>query len=300
MESLILAASKGRNIMNDISSACSRREFFYRSMIAAGGALAARHLPSVLAGTNTTQVGAQLYTVRDACKTDFAGALKKVAALGYHGVQISGSYGKTPEEIRKVCDDNGLAILATHVNLDDFEKGLDPIMSNHEILGCRYIAIPYLQADRRKTREDWMKLAGMFEKWAQELKKRGFTLMYHNHAFEFETKFDGKPALDLLYDNAPTLQAEPDLYWVWKGGADPAKFLAKFKNRAPVIHCKDADKTDGSFAEVGYGQLDWDAILKVCKEIGVVSYLVEQDKCKRNPFDSLKMSLEFLKSKGLR
>ena len=48
--------------------------------------------------------------------------------------------------------------------------------------------------------------------------------------------------------------------------ADPAKFLAKFKNRAPMIHCKDMDKTDGSFAEVGHGSFDWDAILKGLKE----------------------------------
>lgn len=286
--------------MNNFSSTCSRREFLHRSAAVAGGALAMRHLPGAFAATSTTQIGAQLYTVRDACKADFVGALKKVAALGYRGVQVSGNQGKTPAEVKKMCDDNGLAILATHVGLDEFEKGVDPILHDHEVLQCRHIAIPFLPAQRRKTKEDWLKLAGLFEKWAQELKARGFVLMYHNHAFEFETKFDDKPALNLLYDNAPTLQAEPDLYWVAKGGADPAEFLAKFKNRAPMIHCKDMDKTDGSFAEVGYGKLDWDAILKVGKEVGVVGYLVEQDKCKRDPFDSLKMSLEFLKSKGLK
>ncbi|MCX6901132.1 MAG: sugar phosphate isomerase/epimerase [Verrucomicrobia bacterium] len=286
--------------MNNFSSACSRREFLHRSAALAGGALAMGQLPAAFAATGLTQIGAQLYTVRDALKTDFPGTLKRVASLGYRGVQLSKAYGQTAEQIRKACDDNGLTILATHVDLDELEKGLDPVMSNHEVMDCRYIAIPYLPAPRRKTKEDWLKLAGLFEKWAQELKKRGFILMYHNHAFEFETKFDDKPALDLLYDNAPTLQAEPDLYWVAKGGADPAKFLAKFKKRAPMIHCKDMDKTDGSFAEVGHGSFDWDAILKVAKQVGVVGYLVEQDKCKRNPFDSLKMSLEFLKSKGLK
>jgi len=286
--------------MNNLSVACSRREFLRRSGAVAGSALAMRHLTAAFAAAKTTQIGAQLYTVRDACKADFAAALKKVASLGYRGVQISGYHGKTVAEVRKFCDDNKLNILATHIGLDEFEKGVDPILKDHDVLKCRYIAIPFLPAQRRKTKEDWLKLAAQFEKWAQELKKRGFTLMYHNHAFEFEAQFDGKPALDLLYDNAPTLQAEPDLYWIAKGGADPAKFLAKFKSRAPMIHCKDMDKTDGSFAEVGSGSFDWDAILKVAKDVGTVGYLVEQDKCKRDPFDSLKMSLEFLKSKGLK
>lgn len=282
------------------SQACSRREFLRRSAALAGGALAMPSLLSSCGAAETPQVGAQLYTVRDACKSNFATALKKVSSLGYRAVQVSGYHGKTAAEVRKICDDNKLAILATHISLDEFEKGVDPILSEHETLRCRYIAIPFLPPQRRKAKEDWLKLAELFEKWAQELKKRGFTLMYHNHAFEFEAQFDGKPALELLFDNAPTLQAEPDLYWVAKGGADPAKWLAKFKNRAPMIHCKDMDKADGSFAEVGHGSFDWDAILKVGKEVGVIGYLVEQDKCKGDPFDSLKMSLEFLKSKGLK
>jgi sugar phosphate isomerase/epimerase len=296
----MVAPSKGQNTMNTLFSSCSRRGFLHRSAVVAGGVLTTRLLPVAVAVPKATQIGAQLYTVRDACKADFAGVLKKVAALGYRGVQISDSYGKTPAEVKKMCDDNGLTILATHVSLEEFEKGVDPILSDHEALKCRHIAIPFLPAQRRKTKEDWLKLAELFEKWARELKRRGFTLMYHNHAFEFETKFDDKPALELLYDNAPTLQAEPDLYWIAKGGADPVEFLKKFKRRAPVIHCKDMDKADGSFAEVGYGKLDWDALLKVCRDIGVVSYLVEQDKCKRDPFESLKMSLAFLKSKGLK
>ncbi len=279
---------------------CSRREFLHHTAAVAGGALAMPALLSSCNAAGATQIGAQLYTVRDACKADFAAALKKVASLGYRGVQVSGYHGKTVAEVRKFCDDNGLAILATHIGVEEFEKGVDPILSEHEALKCRHIAIPFIAAQRRKTKEDWLKLAELFEKWARELKRRGFTLMYHNHAFEFEARFDGKPALDLLFDNAPTLQAEPDLYWVAKGGADPAKHLAKFKNRAPMIHCKDMDKTDGSFAEVGRGSFDWDAILKAGKEVGAIGYLVEQDECKRDPFDSLKMSLEFLKSKGLK
>jgi len=295
----MLARLKEHNNMNNFSSICSRREFFRRSAAVVGGAVAARYLPAAFAAGGT-QIGAQLYTVREACKADFAGAMKKVAALGYRAVQVSGDNGKTAAQTKKICDDNGLAIMATHVNLADFEKGLDPILKDHETLQCRYIGIPYIAAPLRKTKEDWLKLAEKFEKWAKELKARGFTLMYHNHAFEFEAVYDGKAAIHLLYDNAPTLQAEPDLYWIAKGKADPAEFVAKFKNRAPMIHCKDMDKTDGSFAEVGYGKLDWDAILKVCKEVGALGYLVEQDKCKRDPFDSLKMSLEFLKSKGLK
>ena len=87
--------------MNNFSSACSRREFLQRSAAFAGGALAMGRLPAAFAATGLTQIGAQLYTVRDALKADFSGTLKKISAMGYRGVQISKAYGQTAEEIRK-------------------------------------------------------------------------------------------------------------------------------------------------------------------------------------------------------
>ena len=41
------------------------------------------------------------------------------------------------------------------------------------------------------------------------------------------------------------------------------------------------------FAEVGEGNLNWHAILDACKEAGVEWYIVEQDTCQRDPFESL-------------
>ena len=49
---------------------------------------------------------AQLYTVRDFCKTlpEFAETVKKVAAIGYKTVQVSGIGDIKAEDIRAVCD----------------------------------------------------------------------------------------------------------------------------------------------------------------------------------------------------
>ena len=51
-------------------------------------------------------------------------------------------------------------------------------------------------------------------------------------------------------------------------------------------------------AEVGQGNLDWDGILNSCQKAGVTWALVEQDVCKEDPFQSLRISYEFLKRKG--
>jgi hypothetical protein len=45
--------------------------------------------------------------------------------------------------------------------------------------------------------------------------------------------------------------------------------------------------------------MNWDSILAACKRAGVEWYIIEQDTCYRDPFESLKISLDFVKSKGL-
>ena len=52
-------------------------------------------------------------------------------------------------------------------------------------------------------------------------------------------------------------------------------------------------------AEVGEGNLDWPGILAAAKNAGVQWYIVEQDTCQRDPFESLKISLDNLKAMGL-
>ena len=77
------------------------------------------------------QVAAQCYTIRDFCKTapDFVQAMKKIKAIGYAGVQISG-VGPIPEaEIVKIVKGEGLQICATHesgkVIVEETQKVID-------------------------------------------------------------------------------------------------------------------------------------------------------------------------------
>ena len=51
---------------------------------------------------------------------------------------------------------------------------------------------------------------------------------------------------------------------------------------------------------MGWGNLDFDAILAACADSDARYLLVEQDDCfEENPFDCLKKSYDFLRSRGL-
>ena len=62
------------------------------------------------------------------------------------------------------------------------------------------------------------------------------------------------------------------------------------------------DVRDGEpvMAELGEGNLDWADVLAACGEAGVEWLIVEQDVCRRDPFESLAISLRNLQGMGLR
>ena len=47
-------------------------------------------------------IALQLYSVREQAEKDFIGTLKRVAKIGYKGVEGSGFYGLAPKEALKI------------------------------------------------------------------------------------------------------------------------------------------------------------------------------------------------------
>ena len=68
--------------------------------------------------------------------------------------------------------------------------------------------------------------------------------------------------------------------------------------RVPCIHLKD-HSFDRKMAVIGEGNINFDRVFYAAEKAGTEYMLVEQDDCnKENPFECLKRSYEFLKSRG--
>ena len=67
-----------------------------------------------------TMIAAQMYTVRDFTKIpeDIAQSIQKVKDIGYDAMQVSGFGPIDPNELRKIADDIGIEICATHTGFD--------------------------------------------------------------------------------------------------------------------------------------------------------------------------------------
>jgi sugar phosphate isomerase/epimerase len=138
---------------------------------------------------------------------------------------------------------------------------------------------------------------------AKRLAAGGLVFSYHNHSFELE-KFGDRIALKILYEDSDPeyFHSEIDTYWIAHGGGDPAEWIRSLKGRASIVHFKDMTMKGNTqiMAEVGEGNLNWPAIISACKQAGTEWYIIEQDTCQRNPFDSLAISLNNLRQMGIR
>jgi sugar phosphate isomerase/epimerase len=122
-------------------------------------------------------------------------------------------------------------------------------------------------------------------------------LTYHNHDNEFY-KIEGKTVLDWIYDESSpeNLQGEIDTYWVQAGGGNPASWCRKLKNRLPLLHLKDFAMTKENkhvFAEIGYGTLEFPEIIREAEASGCEWFIIEQDVCPGDPFESLAKSFAY-------
>jgi sugar phosphate isomerase/epimerase len=248
-------------------------------------------------------IGVQLYSLREECKVDFPGTLRKVAEIGIGAVEFAGLHGHKAEDIKKVLTEAKLKAPSCHVGLKDLEKDFDQIHQDYvKVLGCEYVIVP---SGPRKY-DDGGKTWREFSAAMREMKKRcdaaGFKLAYHNHAFEFENAVDGKTAYDVMFHDHPADAplAEMDICWVAKGKHDPVNEMRRLKGRVKLLHVKDLDPgPPPRDTEVGSGIIQWNAIYKTAAEVGVEWLIIERDNPIGSGLDSIRQSLAYLKAQGL-
>jgi sugar phosphate isomerase/epimerase len=273
-------------------------------------------------------VALQVYSVRDYAERDLKSTLQKIKKMGYDGVEFAGLYGHTASEVKQMVEEIGLIPISAHVPLDEMLSDPDKVISEYAHIGCKYIAVPYLPEDRRPGTEGFQQTIKDIEMLGNITHKYGIQLLYHNHDFEFQ-KIDGEYALDVLYQSVPSelLKTEIDTCWVNVAGVDPAEYVKKYSDRAPVVHLKDfvmgksekldkmyeligidSDKKEEEeeeevfgFRPLGHGIQNFPAILTAAEEAGAEWLIVEQDKPSmgKTSMECADISRQYLKGIGI-
>ena len=267
------------------------------------------------------KIGYQLYSAREEAAKDLPLILRTLKAQGYEGVEFAGFYGHSAEEIKALLDEVGLEAASSHVPLQLMKDDPFGLLSFHQKIGCKFIAIPYLEEQDRPGQSGFADVIRFIYSFAKLCRKAGITLMYHNHDFEFE-KFSGMYGLDFLYRAVPSdlLMTEFDTCWVKYAGVDPIAYLKQYSGRAPVVHIKDfvgfkgevspyqligqKDNPDARIAEFsyrpyGYGIQDAKGVVDAAIAAGAHWLIIEQDESPdRPPMEASQMSIGTMKGLG--
>ena len=247
------------------------------------------------------QIGAQFFTIRDFCKTleDFSESLKKVADIGYKTVQISGTCDFEAAWLRDELKKNGLKCVVTHTPTAKLIENPEKVAKDHEIFGCENVGLGWYGFNEEKDDQTYDNFFKTYTPIIDTLHENGKYFMYHNHAREFIKK-DGKIILEHIANRFSPEKVGfiLDTYWVQVGGGDPAQWIENLAGRVPIIHLKDY-AFDRVMSVVGEGNINFDRVFKSAEQAGTKYMMVEQDNCNgENPFDCLKRSYDYLKSRG--
>jgi sugar phosphate isomerase/epimerase len=297
----------------------TRREMLGTVPVAVAGAwgLAGRGVAgSQDGGLAPAKLGVQLYTVRDQLKTLDA-TLGAVKAAGFAEVEtLRPILADLPPLLKK----HGLTAPSGHFDaalvLDVgpiSRKGLpadytfERAVAEAKAVDMKFFTVAYLMGEDRTSLEDYKRHADKMNEAGRRCKDAGLQFAYHHHSFEF-VKYGAETGWDVLLArlDKDLVALEVDVFWLAAAGLDPAASIKQLGPRVKLVHLKDraagppeldeSKVAKTAFKEVGSGSLDFPAILRACKDVGVQHYFVEQDQVPADPLASLKQSVTYLRS----
>jgi len=264
------------------------------------------------------QIGAQLCTLRELTQKSFTNIIKRIAEIGYAGVQISSLSDFSVQWVADTCAEYGLHIVTTHTSPTRIINETDEVIAEHKIYGAKQIGINVMpwtyqpvgaieDGELRGSITGTRRFISDFTPATRKIRDAGLRLAYHNHTFEFE-KFEGKRVLDYLIEGFAVDEMEfiIDVYWVQISGGDPAQWIRNLSGRVSVVYFKDITIFNGNeinFCAIGEGNLNWPSIIDACRDSGVEWVMVGRNDGQtpyerddgQDIFDFLRISYEFLR-----
>jgi sugar phosphate isomerase/epimerase len=243
-------------------------------------------------------IALQLYTVREALVDDFAGVMRKIAEIGYIGVEPTlNTLRPTPTEAGELFEELGLEVPSVHAPLPlgaEAEEVLDATTA----LGCRHI-VSGKGPESFQTLDQVRRTCDLFNEAYLVAKANDMAFSIHNHWWEFQA-VEGRYPYRVMLEHLDTgISFEVDTYWVKAAGLDPVRVVQELGQRVPLLHIKDGPAVRGApMVAVGEGVLDIPAIIRAGE--GQVAWLiVELDECATDMVEAVEESYRYLVEGGL-
>lgn len=217
-----------------------------------------------------SDISVQLYSVREPLAADLPATLGRLAAIGFTQVELFG-FVELADAYRTGLSASGLTAPSAHARLLDpqGDATVEEIFDVAASLGVQTVIDPFVDPTRWKTADDIARIADEFTALVDSAAARGLVLGYHNHAFEFENRIDGRSAFEYLAGLLdPRMVLELDTYWAAVGGDDPVDVLGRLGDQVRFLHVKDGPISADTQEQrpAGEGAMDVPGILAAAPE----------------------------------
>jgi sugar phosphate isomerase/epimerase len=233
--------------------------------------------------------GFQVWTIRKELIEDFAGTLKKMAAMGYSEVEMCSPLGysiagfhplndMSGSEMKKIIEDAGLICSSSHFTSKELIDSLDNRIEWASQLGMKQMAqsMPAVKIGKA-TMDEWRKAAQDLNLIGEKTKAAGIQMVYHNHHFEF-AEIDGELIYPVLLEELdPELVKMQFQVAVIDKGFKAEDYFRKYPGRFISAHLADYSTELKKQVPVGQGIVDWDDFFEASLSGGVKNYFVEMD-----------------------
>jgi sugar phosphate isomerase/epimerase len=275
----------------------SRRTFLKTAGLGAA-ALSLNNLELFGSEKYKAKIGFQLYTVRKQIENDLAGTMKKIADMGYYGVETFPFPESIPlERAAKVFNEAELEVIGMHCPLP-VDKNRDMALKMADAYKCDCVIYAgWPEADKYKDLDTIKHTAEAYNECASFLKTKGIKFGLHNHWWEFEDHGGFSPFNYLLEHFDKNIFFEIDTYWAKAAGQDPVKIVKDFGKRAPLLHIKDGPAVKGDKRNeqlpLGKGVMDIPGIVKAGGD-NTKWMVVEFDDYNGDIFEGMQTSYTYL------
>lgn len=242
------------------------------------------------------KLGAQFYSVRQFTQTpeDIHETFRKIKEIGYDVVQLSAIGPIDPAYLAECSAEFALPVTCTHSPITRILNDTDALIRDHKTYGCSVIGCGAMPQEYRNTAAGAREFIASLVEPMKKIEAAGMRFAYHNHNFEFNecTDAPGVRAMDILIEEAPTMNFIFDVYWSNYAdidnrerfkGVDTIKYIEMLGGkRITNIHFKDMAAPaeagrPGTICACGNGIIDFKPIYDACIRTGIENALVEQD-----------------------
>ncbi len=235
-------------------------------------------------------LAAQLNSLRKECESDLEGTLKNLKGMGFRGVEFSGYFGRTPEEIREALNNSGLELAASHVPIEDLLDEFEDVIDYHRRLGGEKLVIYF--GDIHGS-ESLSLLIDNLNGLNCRLNQYKIDLYYHNHSQEFKNYGTSSIALDEIMDRTDLL-LEFDAFWAKQAGVDVIEVMNRFSDRIGLVHLRDGENDRPCV--IGKSDMDCKSIFELSKKNNVEWLIIEVSNGEHDALKAMEESISFIKN----